>query len=296
MEEKRLIITAASAVFGPSLLAMLGSLNLNWPDHPRVRVYDIGLDADTLAVLDRNRIEVVQVPDFCPHWRKHFTWKIWCWNDAPAEEILWVDSGVVFLKPVDEVFTAISTMGYFVVPTYRLLTENASVNACIACGVDPSFREGKMTLAGTFIGFKKEGKIRELLKEALEIGLVEKNIASVEKLHRHDQMIISLLLYKYLGKVLMADGIVYCGWLSPRQKPGQKIWVHRRMLLPKDQKFFQSHITGNGTEYMPDDPEANGPFIKQLKVVLGAPERLIRRLIKGELKAAEKPYDGIRGK
>ncbi len=291
-----MIITAASAVFGSSLLAMLGSLNLNWPGHPPVRVYDIGLDTDTLDVLNRNRIEVVKVPEFCPHWRKHFTWKIWCWNDAPAEEILWVDSGVVFLKPVDEIFNVVSSMGYFVVPTYHLLQENASVKACKGCGVDSSFREGKMTLAGTFIGFKKEGKVLEILSEAMSVALVEDYIASMERMHRHDQMIISLLLYKHFGEVLMSDGIIYCGWLSPRQMPGQKVWVHRRTLLPKDQNFFQSHITANGNGYMPDDPENNIPFIKQLKFILGAPERYVRRFIKRGINTEEKPYDGIRRK
>lgn len=113
----RMIITAASGAFGPSLLALLGSLNLNWPSHPRIRVYDIGLDDNTLRVLDANDVEVIKVPGFCAHWRKHFTWKIWCWNDAPASKILWMDAGLVVLKPLDSVFYAIDNMGYFVVPT-----------------------------------------------------------------------------------------------------------------------------------------------------------------------------------
>ena len=87
-EASRLIITAASGAYGPSLLALLGSLNLNWPNHPPVRVYDIGLNDGTLQVLAENQIEVIKVPPFCPHWRKHFTWKIWCLNNAPARDIL----------------------------------------------------------------------------------------------------------------------------------------------------------------------------------------------------------------
>ena len=59
-----MIITAASSVFGPSLLALVGSLNLNWPDHPRIRVYDIGLDDDTLRILDASNVEVIKVPEF----------------------------------------------------------------------------------------------------------------------------------------------------------------------------------------------------------------------------------------
>ncbi len=295
-DQDKMIVTAASAAFGPSLLAMLGSLDLNWPGHPRVRVYDIGLDDRTLAVLARHGIEVVPVPPFCPHWRKHFAWKIWCWNDAPARDILWMDSGLVVLRPLDETFEALSRTGYFVVPTYHLLTENASINACRGCGVDPSFREGKMTLAGTVIGFRKEGRMLAILEEALSIARVEEYIASVERMHRHDQMIISLLLYKHLGEVLMSDGIVYCGWLSPSQTPGQKIWVHRRALMADDQAYLESQMGSRGPLHMPRAPAVSHPFRTCWKKVFGPPERFIRRALRGELAKAEKPYDGIRDK
>ena len=293
--EDRMIITAASSTFGPSLLALLGSLNLNWPGHPRVRVYDIGLGDETLRVLDDNEIEVVKVPEFCPHWRKHFTWKIWCWNDAPAHKILWMDSGLVVLKPLDDVFYAIDNMGYFVVPTYHSLIENASEAACRGCGVDAGIRKGKMTLAGTFIGFKKECKILQILEESLSVALTEEHVASVEKMHRHDQAIISLLLYKHLGEVVMADGMVYCGWLAPDQVVDQKIWVHRRTILPKDQIYFASRITSPGEAYIPKNPKANKYLRDLWKKVFGPPERYIRRLIRGEL-GEEAPYDGIRNK
>ena len=291
--QERMIITAASAAFGPSLLALLGSLNLNWPDHPPVRVYDIGLDEATVAELNRNGVELVPVPPFCSHWRKHFTWKIWCWNDAPALEILWMDAGVVVLQPLGEAFDAIGRLGYFTVPTFHLLTENASVQACRGCGVDPSFRKGKLTLAGTVIGFKKEGLMDDLLKEAFSIALVEENIASSESTHRHDQMIISLLLYKYLGQVVMSDGIVYCGWLSPRQVPGQKIWVHRRDLLKRDQAYLASRISSPGPPFAPRDPVADRPVRTLWKKIFGPSERFIRRTIRGDRDKVE-IYDGVR--
>ena len=290
---ERMIVTAASAIFGPSLLALLGSLNLNWPDHPPVRVYDIGLDEYTLGELKRNKVVVVPVPSFCSHWRRHFTWKVWCWNDAPAREILWMDAGLVVLQPLGEVFDAIDRLGYFVVPTYHLLTENASLNACRGCGVEPSFRNGKMTMAGTFIGFKKQGLIGDILKKALSVAMVEEHIASVEKNHRHDQMIISLLLYKHLGQVVMSDGIAYCGWLSPRQAPGQKVWVHRRALLEKDQAYLASRISLAGKPYIPADPVADRPVRTLWKKMFGPSERFIRRTIRGNRDEVE-IYDGVR--
>lgn len=292
----RMIITAASGAFGPSLLALLGSLNLNWPGHPRIRVYDIGLGDDTLRVLDANDVEVIKVPEFCPHWRKHFTWKIWCWNDAPAREILWMDSGLVVLKPLDEMFHVISKIGYFTVPTYHLLSENASEGACRGCGVDPDFRNSRMTMAATLIGFKKHGQILDILQEALSVALTEEYIASTEKMHRHDQAIISLLIYKYFGEVIMSDGIVYCGWLSPKQTPGQKVWVHRRSILPDDQAYFTSHVKLSGPPYMPKDPVGDRKLRTLWKRIFGTPERFIRHLIKGHQLGEQEPYNGVRNK
>ncbi|MEA1883629.1 MAG: hypothetical protein U9N62_03805 [Thermotogota bacterium] len=293
--EDRMIVTGASSVFGPSLLALLGSLNLNWPGHPHVRVYDIGLDDDTLSMLRSDNVEVIKVPEFCPHWQKHFTWKIWCWNDAPAREILWMDAGIVVLKPLDDVFCAIDNLGYFVIPTYHPLTENASEAACRGCGVDASFREGKVTLAGGLIGFKKEGQIQHILGKALSIALTEEYIQATERMHRHDQAIISLLLYKRFGDVTMADGPVYLGWLSPKQVPGQKVWVHRRSLLTEDLNYFVSHMSVPGSPYMPKEPIRDRRFRTLWKKVFGAPERFIRRLIKGQL-GEEGSYNGIREK
>lgn len=295
--EDRLIITGASSAFGPSLLALLGSLNLNWPAHPRVRVYDIGLDEATLGKLEDHRVDVVRVPEFCPHWRKHFTWKIWAWNDAPAKNFLWLDAGIVVLRPLDEVFEAIERMGYFVVPTYHALTENASEAACAGCKVSPDFRAGKMTLAGTVIGFRREGKTREILEESMSVALVEEHIAAQEKMHRHDQAIISLLLYRGYGEVLMGDGIVYCGWLSPRQTPEQRIWVHRRMLLPEDQKHFEAHLSRGGASYMPRDARAVRRSRVWWRRLLGGPYWRLRGALHSMRRPAESdetPYDGVR--
>jgi len=296
--EDKMIITAASSTFGPSLLALLGSLNLNWPGHPRVRVYDIGLGDETLRVLNNKEIEVVKVPEFCPHWRKHFTWKIWCWNDAPASKILWLDAGLVVLKPLDEVFHAIGNIGYFVVPTYHPLVENASELACKGCGVDAGFRDGKVTLAGGFIGFKKEGKVLQILEEALSVALKEEYIAATKRMHRHDQAIISLLFYRELGSVLMADGVIYCSCFplndSPRSS-GRAVWVHRRSILPEDQAYFTSRIVETGPPYLPKDPVADRKLRTLWKKIFGPPERFIRRLIKGEL-GKEETHNGVRDK
>jgi hypothetical protein len=290
MTADRLVISAASAGFGPSLLALLGSLNLNWPHHPAVRVYDLGMEADILGVLQENRIEVVPVPPFCPHWRKHFTWKIWCLNDAPAEEVLWIDAGMAVMAPLDEAFAATTSLGYFLAPNHQLLDWEASEAACRGCGVDPAFRLGKPTLAGGLMGFRKSGKAWDVLQEALAVALVEDAIRSTDYRHRHDQAVISLLMYKHFGEVIPADNAIYLGERSPAQVPGQKIWVHRRGILPQDIAFYRQFVSKSGPPRKPLDPRKNrpkNPFVLALRFTRSRLRRLKDRL------SVPKIYDGV---
>lgn len=266
--EKNLIITGASEKYGDSLFALLGSLDCNWPNHPSVRIYDIGLSSEQVSFLVEKKYEIIKVPPFCEHWRKHYTWKIWCINDAPAENVLWIDSGVCILDNLDISFGEMGKKGYFLMPNYQFLDWEASEKACLACGVDYSFRIGKGTIAGTMMGFKKDGIIASILNKALSIALLEENIMAYNSRHKHDQMIISLLLYKDLQNITFSDGFIYLGWKSPNQVKEQKVWVHRRGMLPEDQKKFKSKIGAGNQKFLPKDPIKDINLIRKLFRIL----------------------------
>jgi hypothetical protein len=246
-----LVITAASEAFAPSLFALLGSLKVNWPGAPPALVYDIGLDTAARRVLARHDVEVRAVPPFCAHWRRHFTWKLWCLVDAPAPRVVWMDAGLVVLRPLDEVVDALDAGEVFVTTNHELLDWEASESACRGCGVPPDQRLGKMTLAGGLMGFNKRGRVPPLLDEALRVAMHEEHIAATEVTHRHDQAILSLLVYKHLGDVVVADSATYLGSLSPTQVPGQKIWVHRRAIRPQDAAHFAAALAIGGPPYRP---------------------------------------------
>lgn len=249
--EDRLIITGASAAFADSLLALLGSLNCNWPGHPPVRVYDIGLGPGTLDRLAGAGVDVVTVPEFCPHWRQHQTWKPWCWVDAPARHVLWLDAGVAVLAPLEHAFTAVERLGYLAIPNYHSLVDEASEAACRACGVTPDFRRGKPSIAAGVIGFSKRGPVLAALEECLAAALVEEHIAAAAPGHRHEQALIALLLHKHLGTLVLLDGTINGGWTGPAQVPGQRLWVHRRTMAPVDLDFFAGYLSAAGPAHRP---------------------------------------------
>ena len=272
---KSAIITAASESYAKQLLALLGSLESNWPSHPPVVVYVLGLPISVVDSLESRNVEVRKVPEFCPHWRQHFTWKIWCWNDIDAETFLWIDAGAVVLSPLEEIFPHIKSTGYLVVPNYRLLVEEASEEACVGVGVAPSFREGKTTLAGNFIGFDKANKlIASILDEAIKLALEEKNIKATDPKHRHDQALISLLIYKNIQSPLMLDGNIYLGGPSPILVPGQKVWACRRGMNAQDIENFSNFFLEPSDQH-PPFPESPQKFIGWL---LGDVEYQINRI------------------
>jgi len=251
------LITAASESYSKSLFALIGSLNLNWHDHPPIEVYDIGLSKNSLEILRENKIVVHTVPQFCDHWRAHFTWKFWCWKDINADIFLYIDAGIIILKPLDDVLEVIKKLGYAVVPNYRPLEEEASEIVCKGCALDPDFRIGKATLAGGFIGFDKGKPIINSLIDALfELSLDEKNLKAFHPSHRHDQALTSLMIYKIIGNPIILDGNIYLGSNSPMKVPGQKVWACRKSIELEDVEFFQNYLdkSKTGNNYLPKTP------------------------------------------
>lgn len=276
------IITAASEKYANSLFSLLGSLSCNWPNHPPVKVYDLGLEEKTLLFLKEANVEVKEIDKFCNHWREHYSWKIWCINSEPAEIVIWMDAGVCVLSTLDEIIYKTKERDYFIVPNYQFLDYEASEMACKGCGVDYDFRIGKASIAATLMAFKKSGRINELLQEALRIAKTEAYIKAENNRNKHDQAILSLLFYKYFRIPEFEDGYVYLGWKSPRQVDGQKVWLQRRKILREDITVFKKKILMPGLSYQPKDPEADISFvrltfIKSLIRIKGMVKRVIKK-------------------
>jgi len=249
-----LIVTPGFPQQTSSLLALLGSLTLNWPGHPPVLVYDLGLAPQTRRRLHEAGVAVAEVSPFCAHWRRHFAWRLWCLWQAPARHLLWLDADCLVLRPLDEVLAAARGTGYFFTTTHEPLEREASVEACAGCGLEPEFRRGKLALASGLMGFRKQGAVARLLEEAARVAQVESHLAPSDVGHRRSQAVLSLLAYKYLGELLLADGRVYHGEVWPAEVTGQKLWVHRHSLRPEDLAHLAAHIATPGPRFVPTPP------------------------------------------
>ena len=115
------------------------------------------------------------------------------------------------------------------------------------------------------MGFKKDGIIKEMLKNALAVSMIEKNIKATHIKHKFDQAILSLLIYKLFPNPVFFDGFIYLGWESPSMIENQKIWVHRRGMLKKDSLEFKKRMLIAGNVYL---PKARSKYLSFIRTML----------------------------
>ncbi len=287
---RRAIITGASASYSDILLGLLGSLNANWADHPRVVVYDLGIRDDVRLLIKSAGVEIRRVPVFCDHWRRHFTWKIWCFNDIDVDQYLWLDAGVYVLRPMWEAFTAIERLGYFVQPNgYQLLS---TLNESLRHRFDQLLLGEMLSINSGIHGFEKT-VAAGLLQEAMELCLHEANmhggiIANNGLSGRHDQDLLTVLLYKYFGEPVFLDRHLYAEHLGPQQVHGQRLWVHRRAAHPSDIEYFRDCVTDSKGPRIPTPaPSKKISWIRRMRIA-------VARLRGRYPDFRNVPYDGVR--
>ena len=268
-EFERLIITGASTSYERSLFALIGSLNCNWPGHPPILVYNLGLAPDAVDVLMKAGLMVRDVPAFVPHWRSDFTWRPWCFHDAPAREYLWLDAGLCVLRPLDDAFEAIHRLGYFSVALYNhpvapSVPDPLRRNA----GIREDALSEMISISAGVHGIRKEGAGAELINEAYQLCLNHENMRATEPPHRHDQALLTLMLYKHFGPPLLADYHVYAYHdpSGPGIESRQKIWVHRRKMLDEDVAFFSSYVAKVGPTHRPEKRWEHPPLTPLMKL------------------------------
>jgi hypothetical protein len=286
-----IIITAASESYRSQLLSFLGSLRCNWPDHPQVRVYDMGLSEGTPELLNKAGFDVRKIPPFVPHWRKHYTWKLWCMADASesSDRVLWMDAGCCILRPLPEIFDIVRHHGYFALPNYRPLEIEASEQACEGCAVTTEFPVGKVSLTAAVFGFLRGSVAERVVHLSLEVAKTERHIMATNPWHRHDQAILSLLMYREISPLVLCDGTIYFYEELAANITTHSVWAARRSMHYKDKKFLASCLFGPVAQFRPRASHKIALWYKiarQPKVLFVTIKRLISR--------QGRPLDGIK--
>ncbi len=239
---ERALITSASDKFFPSLLNLIGSLKANYPNHPTLYVYDLGLNSIYKKQLIELGIELRTVPPFVDHWRSCYTWKTYILKTPLARLNFYIDAGCQILKSLDALFDSIDTQGYVLVSQGHdvLLGEVTPDSYFNIFDVDGEFKKKEVIAAGLF-GFKKGHedieKVTHGLYDAGTMGLclgfskgeLWKNKGKNKNLFvrdcdkfRHDTTVISLLVYKHIQNPVIESVELFSG--EQTGKDSQYLW------------------------------------------------------------------------
>jgi hypothetical protein len=173
---------------------------------------------------------------------------------------------------MDETFVCMESLGYFAVALYNHpvspsvpepLRRNAEISVDLV--------EEMISISSGIHGVCKRGSGQAMIDEALRLAHSHENMKATEPPHRHDQALLTLLLYKHFGSPILSDYHIYAHHdpSGPGRESLQKIWVHRRKLTEEDKAHFAKYLHESGGPYRPTDraPSAQRPgFFKRLRI------------------------------
>jgi len=168
---EKALITAASNKFFPSLINLLGSIKVNYPSHPKIFIFDLGLFHNFRKELEKiENVEVLDMPVFCGHWRSCFTWKTYIFAHPFARLNFYLDSGCQVLKPMNEIFETIEKQDYFIIGQGINLGKIIPKEYESVCKMPLGYEEMESIHAGE-IGFKAQSSISPILEKVYNLGL-----------------------------------------------------------------------------------------------------------------------------
>ncbi len=236
----RALITSCSNKFFPSLINLLTSIKVNYPHHPPIYIYDLGL-----LYLYRKELELIEgvtvipMPHFCPHWRACYTWKTYIFAHPLAELNFYLDAGCQVLQPLDEDFAIIERDSILLVDQGQTFHDIVPVSYKKFLTISDQYDHETVIHAG-IIGFSQSpavAKIFERIHAAAIAGLAlgfsvndrwrnkgkDKNIFTRDcRLFRHDLTLVNIFFRLDWKNIIIQPLEIYHGGLLNSAK--QRIW------------------------------------------------------------------------
>ena len=241
------ITTASCSLYAPYLFNMLVSLHRNFPNHPKIYVFDIGMTKWQNKELAKTPwVSVQKVPAFASHWRLCYSWKPFIWNYPSERYRLHLDAGLIVLRSLELWFLAIKKWGYIAFSQGQRLVDITPSSLSRKIGLEIKSVGKEISFAAGIFGFDKlsfAGKAVEesyaLTKEGWGLGYSKEelyrakhpkeNIVRDCKIFRHDLTLINLTLRKHCPDKILVRPEKYIPIYKP--KKGNKkpfIWSARR--------------------------------------------------------------------
>ncbi len=242
-------VTAADAKYVPYLFNTLASIHLNFPDHPIIYIFDLGM-----SYLQRRElstipwVKLVSMDKFVPHWKVNWSWKPYILSQVIERYVLYFDSAnIVVCRPLYLWFLSIEKNGYLVVSNRQKLVDIVPSNYWKLFGLAPEAEADKKTFGAGLIGYDTKGPAGNAIKKSLNLTVDGFNLGrsrdetnpifdtSVEHdcvCFRADQTLLNLAFYEYLdpSRLQIRNERRYCGYGGRYDHPRQYIWYAHRHL------------------------------------------------------------------
>lgn len=240
------LVTAADAKYAPFLFNALSSIHANFPDHPVVYIFDLGLSRAQRCELNSVPwIRVKTIDKFVSHWKAGWSWKPHILTQVNERFVLYFDAAnIVLYRSISLWFLAVKRHGFFGVANGQLLREITPSEYWSLFNLDSDELGAKPTFGAGLFGFDQLGPAGAAIRKCLSLTIdgwslgrspTEKNqLYGKVPLRdcvcfRADQTLFNLAMVEYLGTgFLIRDEMRYCGRGGPRDHTNQYLWYSRR--------------------------------------------------------------------
>jgi hypothetical protein len=248
-----IIITATNSLYFDSLLTLISSIHQTSNDLiDQIYVYNLGLNnleidklynIQKVTVLNFSEIDKASHPKFMEP--KSYVYKIHCLYHSIklGNNILWIDSGAMFLKSCKDIFIEINNNHIFLVGDTHI-NKNYTHSDCIKyTGASDSELNDKQLWAG-LVGYKTNGKYLHFINEAYTYAMIPGCLDGNQENHRHDQSILSILASRY--NISRHNIDIYGYWTDANRslqnaiELGSVVFTHRRGHDDKSHIIYKS--------------------------------------------------------
>jgi hypothetical protein len=238
--KSRALITSCSDKFFPSVINLLTSIKVNYPNHPPIYVYDLGLFYTFRKELEMiEGVTVIPMPHFCPHWRACYTWKTYIFAHPLADLNFYLDAGCQVLKPLDQDFKIIEDDDILLIDQGQTFADIVPKSYKEMFTISDQYDNDTVIHAG-IIGFSNSSTVQKIFAKVYAAAIAglalgfsagdswrnkgkDKSIFERDcKLFRHDLTLVNIFLRLYWYNITIQPLTIYHGGLL--NIPEQRIW------------------------------------------------------------------------
>lgn len=240
------LVTAADSKYAPFLFNALSSIHSNFPSHPLVYVFDLGLSRAQRCELESVPwVRLKTIEKFVPHWKTGWSWKPYILTRVRERYLLYFDAAnIVLYRSIALWFLAIKRHGFFGIANGQRMQDVTPSDYWDMFGLDPDVCAAMPTFGAGLFGFDRSGPAGVAISKCLALTIAGWNLGrSVSEKNplyssallrdcvcfRSDQTLLNLAMIEHMGPgIMIRDELRYCGLGGQRDHVNQYLWYSRR--------------------------------------------------------------------